>query len=768
MHTRMNTSAGNPRRLVTACFRWVSSALPEGSALPLDTWRPRHRVILWLVWIHAVAIFGFGLFVGAGPGHSLLEGSTVALWAVAANYAGFGQRTRSAAASFGLLTASAFLVHLAGGAIEAHFHFFVMIAVIALYQDWVPFLLAIGFVVAEHGLVAVILPGSVYDTVEAQRDPWRWAIIHGAFVLAASAVHVAHWRITELTQAERRRTEEAQSRLAAIVTSSDDAIVSVSSRGAVTSWNAGAERLFGYTASEILGQSMWIVVPENRRAEIALVMERLARGAHVDSFETQCQRKNGSLVDVSSSLGSIRDASGQRVGTAIIARDTTDRRRTQEALAHQAHYDRLTDLPNRVMLYEELQTALGGGVGDGGRLALLVLDLDRFKDVNDTFGHQYGDMLLKQVGTRLQVAVGTDGMLARLGGDEFAVLLLGMDGTAATRIAQRMLAALDEPLVIETRSLPLGASIGIALCPEHGVDADLLLLRADVAMYLAKRTLEGFATYDERRDQHSPDRLALAGQLRQAIEQGELVLHYQPKLDLVSRAVIGVEALVRWPHPQLGLVPPDRFIPLAEQTALIQPLTEWVLDTALRQHAAWRELGFELPVAVNFSMRNLLDPHIVDIVAHSLSRWGVTPAALEVEITESSIMADPTRAADVLDSLRALGVHIAIDDFGTGYSSLAHLKQLPVDVLKVDRSFVCDMLADDGDRIIVRSTIDLAHNLGLRVVAEGVEDEATATLLARLGCDLAQGYHFSRPVPAADLTQWLQATLGRSQPRLAA
>jgi diguanylate cyclase (GGDEF)-like protein/PAS domain S-box-containing protein len=733
--------------------RW---ALPEGRTLPMDAWRPRHQVILWLVWLHAVGIFAFGQVVGAGLSHSLIEGIVVAMWAVAASSTRLGQRTRSAAASFGLLTASALLVHLAGGAIEAHFHFFVVIAVIALYQDWVPFLLAIGFVVVEHGLVAVIIPASVYDHSDAWANPWKWAIIHGAFVLAASAAHVAHWRLSELTQAERRRTQEAQSRLAAIVTSSDDAIVSVSTAGMVTSWNAGAARLFGYTATEILGQPLAKVVPAGQETEIAGIQLRLNNGERVGSFELQVLQKGGTLVDISASLGSIHDARGNRVGTAIIAHDTTARRRAQAAVAHQAHYDLLTDLPNRVRLYDDLRAALGNRATSESPLALLILDLDRFKDVNDTFGHHYGDLLLKQVGTRLQVALGTDGMLARLGGDEFAALLPGMDGADAIRIAQRLLLALAEPVVIEDRSLPLGASIGIALCPEHGVDAETLVLRADVAMYLAKRSMDGFAVYDERRDQHSPERLALAGQLRQAIEQDELVLHYQPKFDLSTRAVTGVEALARWPHPLLGLVPPDRFIPLAEQSALIQPLTEWVLDTALRQHADWRTLGIELPVAVNFSMRNLLDPGIVDTVAHLLERWHVSPAALEVEITESSIMADPTRASDVLRNLRALGVRIAIDDFGTGYSSLAHLKQLPVDVLKVDRSFVSEMLADEGDRIIVRSTIDLAHNLGLRVVAEGVEDEATAGLLAHLGCDLAQGYHFSRPVPAADLVRWLR------------
>ena len=318
---------------------------------------------------------------------------------------------------------------------------------------------------------------------------------------------------------------------------------------------------------------------------------------------------------------------------------------------------------------------------------------------------------------------------------------------------------LEEPFMVEGLALAVGASIGIALCPEHARDTDTLLRRADVAMYVAKRNNQGYAVYDRAQDQHSPDRLALAGELWQAIERGQMVLHYQPKLDLADGHVCGVEALVRWQHPQYGLVPPDQFIPLAEQTGLIDPLSTWVLDAALRQSQIWRRQGLDLTMAVNLSMRTLHDPRLPATIADLLERWSVPAESLHVEITESSLMAEPTRALEILERLRAMGVGITIDDFGTGYSSLAYLKRLPVNDLKIDRSFVMDMVSDESARVIVHSTIDLAHNLGLRVIAEGVEDAETWAMLRELGCDQMQGFYASRALPAAELRSWLATRL---------
>jgi diguanylate cyclase (GGDEF)-like protein/PAS domain S-box-containing protein len=428
----------------------------------------------------------------------------------------------------------------------------------------------------------------------------------------------------------------------------------------------------------------------------------------------------------------------------------------EAALAHQAAHDGLTGLPNRTLLRTRLQQVLpGSDKNDRAPMALLLLDLDRFKEVNDTLGHQVGDVLLQQIGCRLQGAVRAADLVARLGGDEFAVLLPATDAAGAALVAECLVRVLQAPFVLEGQPIDVDASIGIAVAPEHGQDADTVLRCADVAMYQAKRAGTGVALYSAADDEHRPDRLALLGELRNAIDNDELLLHYQPKLDLRDGKLIGVEALVRWQHPQRGFMPPMEFIPLAEQTGLIHPLSRWVLEAALKQHQAWRRVGIDVPVAVNLSRRTLHDPQLPAMVADALARWDVAAGALVLEITESSLMADPVRAGENLSQLRGLGVRISIDDFGTGYSSLASLKNLSVDELKIDQSFVQAMASDVSSRAIVRAIIDLADALKLRVVAEGVEDRATWDVLAGLGCEIAQGYFLSRPLAADTLEAWL-------------
>jgi len=434
------------------------------------------------------------------------------------------------------------------------------------------------------------------------------------------------------------------------------------------------------------------------------------------------------------------------------------------ALEHQALHDLLTRLPNRRLLHERVTQAISAARADDASLALLVIDLDRFKEVNDTFGHQYGDILLQQIGPRLGDLLERGDTVARLGGDEFAVLLPNADADRAERVARTLLRALDRSFSVGESAVDIGGSIGIALAPEHGEDADTLLRRADVAMYVAKRSGSGFAMYSPGQDQHSPDRLAMVGQLRRAIEMDELALVYQPKVDLDTRRCVGVEALIRWQHPQHGAVPPDQFIPLAEQTGLIKAVSQWVLNTALCQAREWLAVGIDVPIAVNLSMRDLHDPDLPQTVAGLLHHWQVPPSQLVVEITENGLMADPTRALQTITALRLMGIRIAIDDFGTGYSSLAYLKRLPVDELKIDRSFVRELATDDDDLAIVRSTIGLGHDLGLTIVAEGIEDGRTWERLHRLGCDVAQGYFIGRPMPASALVTSLTAQNSRSSP----
>ena len=443
-------------------------------------------------------------------------------------------------------------------------------------------------------------------------------------------------------------------------------------------------------------------------------------------------------------------------------------RHQAEVNEHQALHDALTDLPNRTLFHDRVHQALTSARRDHVPAAVMIMDLDRFKEVNDTLGHASGDELLKQVGIRLRESLRESDTVARLGGDEFGVLLPKvLDSAAAVAVARKLRTTLEEPFTIHGLALQMEASIGIALYPDHGTNVQSLLQRADVAMYVAKEHPAGCEVYTRERDAYSPDRLTLLTELRRAIDRGQLVLHYQPKVDLRTGEIHGVEALVRWKHPERGMVPPDEFIPPAQKTGVIGPLTMFVLDEALRQCRTWALQGLDLCVAVNLSTRNLLDVHLPDTVGELLSRWEVHPSLLELEITESTILADPVRAMQVLSRLDEMGVRLAIDDFGTGYSSLAYLKRLPVDELKIDKSFILGMEESENDAVIVRSTIDLGRNLGLRVVAEGVETSTAWNRLASLGCDIAQGYSLSRPVPASDLTEWIQArTASDSRRRL--
>jgi diguanylate cyclase (GGDEF)-like protein len=428
------------------------------------------------------------------------------------------------------------------------------------------------------------------------------------------------------------------------------------------------------------------------------------------------------------------------------------------AKEHQAVHDALTGLPNRVLFRDRAQQAIHAAERSGAGCTVMLMDLNHFKEINDTLGHHQGDRLLQEVAARLRATVRASDTVARLGGDEFGILLYGTsapDGAAA--VAETVLARLREPFVVDATTLQVGGSIGLAWCPEHGTDVETLIQRADIAMYAAKATSSGYAVFEASQNRHSPRRLALAAAMPDAIARGELRLAYQPKADLRTGRIVGVEALARWEHPELGVVEPAEFVPIAEQTGLIIALTTAVLESALERVASWRALGHDVSIAVNLSARSFLDARLADEIPQLLAAHGLPSDALELEITESMLMHDPRHARLTLDRLAAVGVGLSVDDFGTGYSSLAHLKRLPVDTIKIDKSFVLDMANDEADEAIVRSTIDLAHNLGLRVVAEGVESAAAWMRLAALGCDLAQGFHLSRPLPASGMLALLEA-----------
>ena len=428
----------------------------------------------------------------------------------------------------------------------------------------------------------------------------------------------------------------------------------------------------------------------------------------------------------------------------------------------QALHDELTGLPNRACFYDRAEQALRNSARDGSHTAVLLFDLDRFKEINDTLGHKYGDRVLKEIGPRIRSVLRSADTLARLGGDEFCVLLPRIDGVgSAIDVADRVVETLEAPFDIDGMMLVVEASCGIAVAPNNGDNADVLLQRADVAMYVAKNSHGSIVAYNDGLDVNTPARLALLGELRTAIAEDELELYYQPQALLDGGRVRAVEALVRWRHPTRGLFPPNQFIPMAEHTALIKPLTSWVLNDALRARRRWLDEGDpsisdELLVAINLSTRSLLDDAFPSEVLAALERWDVPAHLLQLEITETGIMADPPRARRLLRDLAQLGVTLSIDDFGTGYSSLAYLKNLPVNQLKIDQSFVSNMREDPNDAIIVRSVIDLGRNLGLETVAEGVEDRDTWNELSDLGCVSAQGYYLARPMTADNFVAWIR------------
>ncbi len=501
--------------------------------------------------------------------------------------------------------------------------------------------------------------------------------------------------------------------------------------------------------------------PDDKAAVQEALDAYFAGGEEFFLSEHRLQRKSGDYIWVQVRGKAQRNDVDRVVRMAGSLTDITARKRQEDAIQHQALHDALTGLPNRSLFLDRLQQAVRVAEREKKPFAVMMMDLDKFKWINDTLGHHVGDLVLQEVAARIQGTLRASDTVSRFGGDEFLILLPGDDAGQVVHVVDKIRHAFEANLVIEGNSLKIDGSIGISVYPDHGNDAHTLIKRADVAMYVAKNSDTGYALYDSRDDLNSPNRLVLASQLRQSIENDELVLHFQPKVSLRTGAVYGVEALVRWQHPHLGLLFPNDFIPHAEGSGLITPLTFWVLDAALRQHYHWRQAGVELVVAINLSVRNLQDMELPGKVAARLEAWRIAPQWLELEITESAIMNDPARAQKILSRLDDMGVQISIDDFGTGYSSLAYLKQLPVDEIKIDRSFVMDMLHDESNRTIVQSTIDLGHNLGLKVVAEGVEDMECWNLLRTQGCDAAQGYYISRPISGDELAEWLMEWAAR-------
>jgi diguanylate cyclase (GGDEF)-like protein len=611
----------------TIAGRWIALKhwLPQGQLLPEHVLRRRHRAICGLLWAHVPALFVFGMLIGRNSVvHVVADCCLVGLCGVGASSDRFRLKARVIAASFGLITCSAVLVDLWHGTIEAHFHFFVMIGVLTLYQDWTPFLVAIVYTVIHHGLGGVISPSSVYgDNPQAVRHPWVWALVHGGFVLAASVAHVVAWRTNE----------------------------------------------------------------------------------------------------------------------------------------NQLLRDPLTGLPSRLLYLNNLKLALERlGRGPDRSVAVLFLDLDRFKVINDSLGHGEGDELLVAVAERVGHSLRRHETLARFGGDEFVILCEDIfDDQDAVAVAERVLKAFSLPFALEHGETMATASIGISVTSDPAQDPDDLIRDADAAMYRAKGAGGArVVLFDEVTRERALARLHNENAIRKALEREEFRVYFQPEVAIDGQHITGMEALVRWQHPERGLLGPGEFIALAEETGLIVPLGTWVLRDACQRAVAWqrtRPTNQPLMLRVNVSARQLAQDDLRDIVSQVIHETGIQPACLCLEVTESVLIEDPESSIRTLTALKELGVKIAIDDFGTGYSSLEYLRRLPVDCVKVDRSFVRGLPENEEDVAIVNAVIELGHALKLSVTAEGVETTEQLNNLQTAGCDTAQGFLFFRPEPPEELAK---------------
>jgi diguanylate cyclase (GGDEF)-like protein/PAS domain S-box-containing protein len=634
-----------------------------------------------------------------------------------------------------------------------------------LDAEWLPEPVAAR--VREHDR-AVLASGAVMEVEETLPTPAgarRWLVLKfpvrgksGRPLLGAVAVDISDRWVREVTL----------QRMAALMESSQDAVVSTTMDGLVMSWNAGATDMYGYTAAEMFGRPLSALETEEQPSPLPEAREKITAGESVVRFECVRQKKDGTRVDVLVSMSAIRDVSGELVGFASIARDIGEKKRNEELIAFQAFHDPLTGLANRALLMERLNLCLGKARRAGKPLAVLYLDLDRFKTVNDGIGHFAGDAVFKEVARRLTACVRDADTVARVGGDEFVVLLTEIARAEdAETVARKLLASVAEPIHVGDRRFDISTSIGVSVFPDDGQEGETLLRSADNAMYRAKeKGRNNCQLSTPELSEEAIKRQEVQAGLRRALERKELVLHYQPVLSLTTGRIIEFEALVRWQHPERGLIMPGAFIDVAEKAGMMVPLGEWVLKTAAAQVKAWQDRGFpNLRVAVNVSPSQFHERNLAAAVQEAVVESAIKPETLEIEITEGVAMEDAEVTVANLLALRDLNVGISIDDFGTGYSSLSYLKKFPVTTLKIDRSFVSDVVTNQADAGIVRAVVAMAHGLKLHVIAEGVETKEQFSYLRDNGCDALQGYWFARPQPVEAVDVLLAEELERWTPQ---
>ena len=735
--------------------RRMLDAVPGTVSLEAAAWDLRHRWILRLLWAHAVVIAVVATIKDPSVVHVATDTAPIIALAVGASATWLGRHTRSVLTGIGLMVSSAVLVHLATGSIEMHFHFFVMVGVISLYHDWRPFLASIGFVALHHGIAGVLSPEGVYNHPAAQRNPMLWAGIHAFFVLGASAAAVGSWAITERSNlAGRRELEASERRFRALIENSTDVILMFDEHGRTLYVSPANEAMLGYPAAERLGtDGFGDVHPDDLERAYGVLAELVTRPGITVRVELRLRHREGHYLWVEGAATNMLDdpAVGAIVGN---FRDIDDRKRLEAELAHQAFHDSLTGLANRALLVDRIEHALSRRKPE--RVGLLFLDIDDFKTVNDALGHEAGDEILRSVARQVVAAIRPGDTASRLGGDEFAVLLEELpDAETAYEVGTRLLEVVRTPVEIAGTLIAVNASVGVVIAGE-GDDVSALIRNADLAMYRAKGDGKArLEVYEAGMHAAAVERIGLKADLRRAVEADEFVPHYQPIVELATGEIVGVEALARWEHPDRGLVPPVAFIGLAEETGLIVDIGGAILRQACRDAAGWGT-----SVSVNVSARQIHTPEFIDEVRAALSDTGLPAESLVLESTESVLIEDADRAAEMIGALRALGVHLALDDFGTGYSSLSYLERFPVDAVKIDKSFVDPLVSDrHGASPLISVILHMAEVLGLVVTAEGIEEQVQFEQLRRMGCQRGQGYLFAKPMPADDFADHLHKSV---------